>query len=53
MSPKFLLMAGYVLIVMGIGGLLVLDMPTWLGVWNLVLGVAVIAYATSKQGKEK
>jgi hypothetical protein len=47
------MMMGHALIVMGIGGLLVLDMPTLLSVWNIVLGVVLTAYAMSNGSKEE
>ncbi|MCT2592224.1 hypothetical protein LHJ74_20350 [Streptomyces sp. N2-109] len=52
MSPKFFQMAGYVLVLMGIGQLIALDTPTWLSVWNIIMGVAAIAFASANKAKE-
>jgi hypothetical protein len=53
MLSKVLYTSGSVLVVMGIGALLVLDTPTWLGVWNIVMGAAALLYARSVQEKNE
>ena len=53
MPPHFMRMSGIYLVVMGIGGHRVLDMPTWLSVWNVVMGVLLIACATSNGAGEE
>jgi hypothetical protein len=48
MSSKFFLGMGLALVAVGVGNLLVLDVPTWLGVWNLVIGGFSIFFGVSR-----
>lgn len=48
MGSKQFLGIGVFLILMGIADLRVLDMPTWLGVWNLVAGALTVLFGASR-----
>ncbi len=52
MPSNFCLPAGAVLVIMGIAGLSgSLATPTWLAVWNLVIGSVTVLYGASRRPK--
>ena len=49
MTSKNYLGMGVLLVLMGVAGLHgTLDVPTWLGVWNLAMGAITVLYGASR-----